>query len=155
MTQSSTHKPSELVQFEGKQVSVKSKKVRQAVFNKFGGHCAYCGKQLSSTSEMQIDHVYSKLYSRFHHQAVNNSFENLMPSCRQCNYYKSASTLEGFRRNLMKTLSHTCRTPFTVRLAMQYGMLTYHQWDGKFYFERLLEQQAQSEDSPKPSIREV
>ena len=114
-----------------------SKKTRQAVFDKYQGHCAYCGYKFESISEMQIDHVKSKFLSGLRREEVDNSFENLMPSCRQCNFYKGGAGLEGFRRSIRQTLFNTCRDSFQVKLAMKYGILSYHPWDGKFYFERV------------------
>lgn len=116
-----------------------SKKTRQQVFDKYNGHCGYCGYEFKSISEMQVDHIHSKLKSRFKGEEVDNSLENLMPSCRQCNFYKNAAGIESFRRDILKTLSNTCRKSFQVRLAMKYGMLTFHPWDGKFYFEKVEE----------------
>lgn len=33
-----------------------SKKVRQLVYDKCGGHCAYCGKEIAY-KDMQVDHI--------------------------------------------------------------------------------------------------
>lgn len=112
-----------------------SKKTRQAVFDRYRGHCAYCGCKFTSIREMQIDHIKSRLVSRFRGEPVDDSIANLMPACRQCNFYKSAKGIEGFRKALRDTLSRTCRQSFQVRLAMKYGMLEYKDWNGEFYFE--------------------
>lgn len=114
-----------------------SKKIRQQVFDKYGGHCAYCGCKFESTREMQIDHIKSMFVSKIRKEEVDDSLENLMPSCRQCNFYKSAKGIESFRKILKETLSQTCRKSFQVRLAMKFGILIYKEWDGKFYFERV------------------
>lgn len=76
-----------------------SKETRKAVYDKYNGHCAYCGCELTIPN-MQIDHMESKYHAEMHGEEVNNSVENLMPSCRQCNFYKSESNLEGFRNKL-------------------------------------------------------
>lgn len=35
------------------------KKIRQQVYDKCGGHCAYCGKEIAY-KDMQVDHVVPK-----------------------------------------------------------------------------------------------
>ena len=71
---------------------------RQVVYNKYGGHCAYCGKKLTYR-EMQVDHVLSVC-----NNGENNDIGNLMPACRMCNFYKSTYTIEQFRARLGKIL---------------------------------------------------
>ncbi|MBR4620548.1 MAG: HNH endonuclease [Salinivirgaceae bacterium] len=120
-----------------------SKALRLQVYEKYDGHCAYCGKPLKP-EEMQVDHIYP--YGRVDYgdpkamQMVDdgsmNAIENLMPACRACNFYKSMDNIEGFRRRLLTELEHTCRATFQTRLAMQYGMITYTAWSGEFYFEK-------------------
>ncbi len=124
-----------------------SKALRLQVYEKYDGHCAYCGKPLKP-EEMQVDHIYP--YGRVDYgdpkamQMVDdgsmNAIENLMPACRACNFYKSMDNIEGFRRRLLTELEHTCRATFQTRLAMQYGMITYTAWSGEFYFEKIEKQ---------------
>ena len=117
-----------------------SKAMRQRVFEKFNGHCAYCGCELT-IEKMQVDHLYSVYRSvEWDGKQADNSFENLMPACRQCNFYKGSMTLEWFRLQL-KTLINRVRLPYVFRLAEKYKMVEEKQWDGKFYFERLKEWQ--------------
>lgn len=122
-----------------------SKKLREEVYKKYDGHCAYCGCELEM-KDMQVDHVFSQMRSRISKQEVDNSIENLNPSCRQCNYYKGGSGIEGFRKKIAKDLSHTCIDSFVAKLAMKYGMLTYNGWDKKFYFEKCDEQKQEEDD---------
>ena len=124
-----------------------SKATRRLVYEKFGGHCAYCGKELK-IGEMQVDHIIPVMKSYYgnkdeamqvRHMMQDGSFNgiaNLMPACRACNYYKSMNDIEGLRRRIMTELEHTCRSSFQVKLAMQYGMIEYKGWDGLFYFEK-------------------
>ena len=105
-----------------------SRKMREDVYAKCDGHCAYCGCEISM-KEMQIDHL-----EPFYNGGKDN-IENLMPSCRQCNFYKSAFYLITFRSEIHKLLER-CKKLFIVRLAIKYGILTVRNWDGVFYFER-------------------
>ena len=122
-----------------------SKKLRQNVFEKYKGHCAYCGKEID-IKDMQVDHaiayaqsVYGRDWERVSEMIFDNTindFDNLMPSCRQCNFYKGIRDIEQFRARIKNELEHTCRQTFQTRLAIQFGMIEYHEWDGKFYYEK-------------------
>ena len=41
-----------------------SKKVRLAVYDKYSGHCAYCGKKIDY-KDMQLDHMIPRQRERF------------------------------------------------------------------------------------------
>ena len=123
-----------------------TKATRQLVYDKYNGHCAYCGKEIT-LKDMQVDHaipimwyVYGtkeqrKSIGQMMSDGAMDSLENYMPSCRSCNYYKGMNDIEGFRTKIKTILEHTCCSSFQTRLAMQYGIITYHPWDEKFYFE--------------------
>lgn len=118
-----------------------NKKIRDEVYRKYGGHCAYCGCDLLY-GDMQVDHIRSLYWKSIDNGYVDNpdvvqddGIENLMPSCRQCNFYKGEYDIEGFRSKMKNMLERTCRDSFQVRLAMKYGILKYEPWDGVFYFE--------------------
>lgn len=112
-----------------------SKKLREEVYKKYNGHCAYCGCELEM-KDMQVDHVVSVYRSHWKKEDIDlNDIDNLMPSCRQCNYYKDVLTIEGFRDKL-KTLMSRVKQPFIYRLAEKYNMVTELEWDGLFYFEK-------------------
>lgn len=112
---------------------------RQAVYEKYDGHCAYCGKKIPFKA-MQVDHIFSKRAYKFTPKERKagiglDEFKNLNPSCRMCNFYKSSYSLESFRSNI-KTLHRRFIKIFIVRLAVQYGIITIHEWDSLFYFEK-------------------
>ena len=134
------------------------KKIRQLVHQKYDGHCAYCGKKIAY-KDMQVDHVIAyaeSIYSgtpedrariqRMIEDGSINSMENLMPACRKCNFYKSSLTIEEFRTAILQELSKSCIKSFQTQLAMQYGILTYHLWDGQFYFEKTNKQNETKHD---------
>lgn len=60
-------------------------KQRQYVYEKYGGHCAYCGEHIEY-KDMQVDHINPK------RNGGVDSVENYNPSCRLCNHYKRASS---------------------------------------------------------------
>ena len=124
-----------------------SKAMRQLVYDKYHGHCAYCGREIKM-KDMQVDHIIPIAHScygprdktedvrRMFEDESINGIDNLMPSCRACNFYKGIGDIEQFRQRIMSELAHTCRQSFQTRLAIQYGMIEYKPWDGKFYFEK-------------------
>lgn len=119
-----------------------SKRTRQLVYQKYNGHCAYCGCELEY-KDMQVDHIKSLYWNSIDNNYIDNpdivqndNFDNLMPSCRQCNFYKGEADIDGFRCKIHNWLEHTCMDSFQVKLAMKYKILDYKPWDGKFYFEK-------------------
>ena len=66
---------------------------RQAIFLKYGGHCAYCGN-LMKMKNLTVDHLKPKS------KGGSNRIENLMQSCRKCNAAKAADNLEMLRITL-------------------------------------------------------
>lgn len=111
------------------------KKIRQQVYEKYDGHCAYCGCQLKY-EDMQVDHINSVYKSELQEKDADNGIENLMPSCRQCNFYKSTHDINGFRYMLENTLTESVKKPFQFRLAEKYNIVQYTPHSIEFYFEK-------------------
>lgn len=111
------------------------KSIREVVYNKYGGHCAYCGCVLD-IKDMQVDHIESVYLAELRNKEVNEDIVNYMPSCRMCNYYKSTSTIEQFRNNLSNMLMRNVRLPFDYRLALKYGLVKEEVKPVVFYFEK-------------------
>lgn len=110
------------------------KKVREDVYNKYGGHCAYCGCELD-IKDMQVDHIESVYLAELKNKEINDSIDNFMPSCRMCNYYKSTYTIEQFREKLTTMLMRNVRLPFDYRLALKYGLVKEDVKPVVFYYE--------------------
>lgn len=100
---------------------------RKAVYEKYGGRCAYCGRKID-IKDMQTDHLKPQ------RQGGTDEIDNLMPSCRRCNHYKRANPLDIFRSMLMSMEKKVLDT-YLGRVAQDYGMVEWKGWDGKFYFE--------------------
>lgn len=105
------------------------KRLREQIYQKYDGHCAYCGCKLEY-KDMQVDHLKS-VYGN----DGSNDIDNLMPSCRMCNFYKSTFTLEIFRKNL-ETLHNRLEKTFIYRLARKYNLIEEHKDEVIFYFEK-------------------
>ena len=104
-----------------------SKDMRRKVYAMYGGHCAYCGREID-IKEMQVDHV----------QAVylggKDELANYRPACRQCNFYKSTMSVEDLREQLGLIVGRLEKF-FTFRLALAYGLIRLTGRPVKFYFE--------------------
>lgn len=107
---------------------------REKVYNKFDGHCAYCGDKIL-IKEMQVDHIIPK-NRQYKIDYDLNHIKNLNPSCRTCNHYKRAEDLEGFRW-LMSSLHKRVCAHYIGKVAIKYGIAELKPFDGKFYFEKL------------------
>lgn len=117
------------------------KKTRISLFEKYNHRCAYCGCELEY-KDMQVDHVAS-VYAN---TDINNlmtekemySDDNLLPACRQCNFYKSTMSVEEFRKRLSTTLIDNLRKDFNYRLALKHGLIKEDIKEVKFYYECLI-----------------
>lgn len=119
-----------------------SKKLREEIYRKYGGHCAYCGKKIE-LREMQVDHIKAVWKAEIENEYMPlsddqldelNKFDNLMPACRMCNYYKSTYSMEQFRENLEDILAQVSR-PFDFRIAERYSLVQRTPHKIKFFFE--------------------
>ena len=108
------------------------KAVRVKVYEKYDGHCAYCGCELEY-KDMQVDHLVPLYW-----HGGEDDLSNYMPACRSCNFYKSTMTLEKFREQL-NTICERLEKDFTYRMARKYARVV--EWDRKipvvFYFEQV------------------
>ena len=114
-----------------------SKEMRQLVYNKCNGHCAYCGCKLEY-KDMQVDHVIAV------GKGGDNELENLLPACRQCNYDKHKKSIEGFRKRISKDLYKSLNRVFVYRLARKYNLIKEEPRTVKFYFEQLEDENNQN-----------
>lgn len=115
-----------------------SKKLRQKLWERYGGRCAYCGRSIAY-KEMQVDHYYPQCKEKFYLRRFKidvHAEANLMPTCRRCNHYKRARTPKQFKE-LMHTLHERIEAIYILKVAVDFGMVTVQPFDGKFYFEKL------------------
>lgn len=117
-----------------------SKEKRIEVWNKYNHHCAYCGCQLEY-KDMQIDHIDS-IYVHCEYKKEKtldeiSEINNLMPTCRQCNFYKSTFDIETFRDRLTTVMLKNLQKKFSYRLALKYGLIEENIKSIKFYFEKI------------------
>lgn len=137
-----------------------NKRIRELVYSKYDGHCAYCGKKIAM-KDMQVDHLYSKyLYScykdkiedlRLHPERYTeyerehakgfpdniDDLDNLMPACRSCNFRKGEMQLDMFREELRKQAATEMQKRFQARQSVDYGLIEWHDHEITFYFEKI------------------
>jgi hypothetical protein len=124
--------------------------LREKVYAKYGGKCAYTGKPLES--DWQIDHIVPKYKAMFLEwdKKKLNSIENLIPTFKIINHYKRTKSLEGFRKfiadlqrrinELPKRTTREAtikRAAYIKRVAELFGITPETPFSGKFYFETL------------------
>ena len=121
-----------------------SKKTRVAVYEKYDGHCAYCGKVIEY-KDMQLDHMIPRQRERFkkYTEEEIECFENYMPSCRRCNHYKRAHSLETFRQMIEEIPKKLFRDNYIYKVGLDYGLVSAHEQKVTFYFEWLAEMEGE------------
>lgn len=126
------------------------KDLREQVYQKYKGHCAYCGVPIA-IKDMQVDHVIPRSFyldyvkNRFRvpdflshlSESDVNHIDNLMPACRVCNKWKSAHDLELFRNELQEQVNRLNKYSANYRMALKYNQIKEQQTPIKFYFETL------------------
>lgn len=118
------------------------KKIRQQVYDKCGGHCAYCGKEIAY-KDMQVDHVVplrrgdsDGTLAMYGARRGTDGIDNLLPACRACNFRKGTFSLEFFRSQIREQCDTLCKT-FQGRMSLAYGLIERIDKPIVFYFEKL------------------
>ena len=119
---------------------------RQIIFNKYNGHCAYCGCELQrgwhvdEIEPIKRNYKYNKNSGVFvsdgtcrHPERLN--IDNQNPSCPSCNINKHSMDLEEFRRLIKGFMKHLNEVNTQYKIAKRYELVTENDIDVKFYFE--------------------
>lgn len=127
-----------------------SKRQRDALRQKFGGRCAYCGDVLT---KMQADHlepvtrVQTDGYGRrlaaaeqWQMRPERNVVSNMMPACGPCNLHKGGYRLEEWRALLSRAADVLARDKSIFRAACRFGLIEVKPGPVVFYFETLATQ---------------
>ena len=121
-----------------------TKQEREAIYNKYNGHCAYCGKAIEY-KDMQVDHVIPQRRATLRGKGyipieMIEDPSNLKPACRRCNHYKRANSLETFRRYIEEIPMKLTRDNYIYKVGLQYNLIEEHPRKIKFYFEQVEEE---------------
>lgn len=85
---------------------------RRDIYNRYTGHCAYCGKKIEF-DDMTIDHIVPQS------KGGKDTPENTVPACQLCNNQKSDRTIEEFRE-FINDLTDVLDESKQYRLAIRY-----------------------------------
>lgn len=85
---------------------------RRDVYNKYDGHCAYCGKKIEF-DDMTIDHILPQS------KGGKDTPENTVPACQLCNNQKADRSVEEFR-DFISNLTDSLDENKQYRLAIRY-----------------------------------
>ena len=110
------------------------KEDRLKVYNKYNGHCAYCGKDIEY-KDMQVDHLVPLADYAF--GRGEDTLENMMPACRRCNHYKRANPLEAWRKMIEEIPNKLERYSYIYRLGVDYSLVEPKPHKFIFYFEQV------------------
>lgn len=105
-----------------------TKEERKKIYNKYGGHCAYCGCKIEYKG-MQVDHVVPLA------KGGKDEEGNMLPSCRSCNHYKATLTAEEFREYVAGIPKRLKRDSIPYQVGVRFGMIKANS-EVKFYFEK-------------------
>lgn len=108
---------------------------RQAVYDKFGGRCAYCGSPIEF-KRMQVDHFWPQFLAHQQPWIDNNRFDNLMPSCHKCNNHKHGMRPETWRKELERH-SDMLQNNTQFQRALRYGQVAITKKPVLFFFEQI------------------
>ena len=108
---------------------------RIAVYNKFDGHCAYCGSEIEFKN-MQVDHLVPQCLQIRNPEIDVNDFKNIMPSCQKCNNHKFNMLLEIWRKELERH-SDMLQKNTQFQRAIRFGQVKITKQPVVFYFEKL------------------
>ena len=130
------------------------KKIRERVYDKYNGHCSYCGKEIT-IKEMQIDHIFPKYIRNNLADYINkwgidkvrenyndcpeklNDINNLNPSCAACNRRKGTLSIDAFRRELELCHDRMLRNNANYRQLFRFGQIELkNEGRIKFYYEK-------------------
>lgn len=130
--------------------------VRQRIFDKYGGRCAYCGCEL--TKGWHVDEIEpvrrgreyikdddgNRIWSADKGEWLTKQtcvhperfkIENQNPACASCNINKHSDSLEQFRKNIAAYMKHLNEVSTQYKIAKRYGLIQETGIEVKFYFE--------------------
>jgi hypothetical protein len=127
-----------------------TKAVRQIIFNKYGGKCAYCGCDLvrgwhvDEIEPVRRNHKYDWNKKRFvidkddpmmHPERMH--IDNQNPSCAPCNIQKGSFSVEQFRSNIAQFVNSLNQYSTQYKFAKRYGLVQENEIEVEFYFEKV------------------
>lgn len=103
-------------------------KIRNEVYGKYAGRCAYCGESISRR-QMQVDHIKPQ------YLGGSADMDNLNPACFACNNYKLTYSIEELRQQIELQIKRARERSVNFRIAERYGLIEVTGKPVVFYFE--------------------
>ena len=114
-----------------------TKKERIEIYNKYNGHCAYCGKQIELNA-FHVDHINPvREMNGIMDNPENDTTDNLTPSCRSCNMRKGSGSVEFFREQMERSVEVLRRDSVAFKFAERYEQIQCTPHKVVFYFEKV------------------
>ena len=113
------------------------KKKRQKIYEKSNGHCWYCGCDISSR-KWHVDH-FDPIFRGWKDKpdrAGEDTFNNLVPACVECNLFKKTFSVEQFREELEKQVERARKYSVNFRTAERFGLIEVKEDPVVFWFEK-------------------
>lgn len=123
------------------------KSQREALHEKYGGLCAYCGQPIGA--RWHADHIDPVMRRStyvsgqgFKHRGEldwpeRDTVENFNPSCAPCNLYKGVLSLDEWRRAIQHLNDLLLRDSGPFRHALRFGLVAESRNPVVFHFERI------------------
>lgn len=122
-----------------------SKKQREALKQKYGGHCAYCGCELGD--KWHADHIEAvdrvmvdcekrgvKTTGQMHKPHLD-TIENMNPACVACNLNKSSLSIENWREQIKAYEQSLVKFHNIFNHARRFGLVEFTNKPVVFFFE--------------------
>jgi 5-methylcytosine-specific restriction endonuclease McrA len=131
------------------------KAVRQVIFDKYEGRCAYCGCQLEKgwhvdellpcrrRQRIILGHwrgkewIPTKTVPDGYDHPERLHIDNQMPACASCNINKHSMSLEDFRSLIAGFMKHLNEVNTQYKIAKRYGLVKEFIEPVVFYFETI------------------
>lgn len=103
-------------------------KERMRLYDKYNGHCAYCGT-IIAFADMQADHIQPL------HLGGEDTMENLAPAFGVVTTIRLQMTVEKFRQHLQGIPARIRRDDIAYRVGERFGIVGEMGKQVRFYFE--------------------
>ena len=114
---------------------ISDKRIRQLIFDKYNGKCAYCGCELIKMSIDHIEPLRRDLDFRYKDKKGSDAIENYNPCCYSCNSSKCSLTLEEFRKQIEGRHEFLLKYSSEYRSMVRFNRIQINTEQVKFYFE--------------------
>lgn len=107
-----------------------TREIREKIHGRYGGRCAYCG------IEIPYDKMQISLKIPYYRMEDKDDYENYLPSCRLCNYYKKTLTVDEFRNKIANFRCDLMEEP-KYQMLQRFSLFPseVEKADVEFYFE--------------------